>query len=97
MQIERFKASLVDLGVFDIVDKMKQISAEIAGLPGYQSLLSGCLVGLPTRTFVSAQISIACMCVRGGGEVGGGGRRGKERLSPCIPTVQLPESDLVPS
>eukprot|EP00884_Botryococcus_braunii_P008219 jgi/Botrbrau1/17399/Bobra.0911s0006.1 len=49
--IERFEATLAALGVLDFVDKVKQVSVDLAGLPGVTALLLGCLFGIPAKSY----------------------------------------------
>lgn len=50
--MERFEARLVQYGIRDIVENIKQVSGEVPGLPGYTAFLLACLYGVPVKTYV---------------------------------------------
>lgn len=56
MQVELFETRMKALGVFELVDKVKEVSVDITGLPGYSAFLLGCSFGVPVKTYVSAEL-----------------------------------------
>lgn len=53
-QEELFAARLLKYGIQDLVGNIKQVSGEVAGLPGYSAWLTACLYGVPVHSYVRA-------------------------------------------
>lgn len=62
-QVELFAGRNVKYGIWDKVDKVKQVSAEVPGLPGYSAWLLACLYGVPVHSYVCAlpQTLLTCL------------------------------------
>eukprot|EP00884_Botryococcus_braunii_P007278 jgi/Botrbrau1/16551/Bobra.176_2s0001.2 len=49
--VELFQSRLKSAGVLDLVDEIREVSVDTAGLPGYTSFLLGCSFGVPAKTY----------------------------------------------
>lgn len=61
-QEEIFKAALVKYGIAGLVDRVKEVSGEAQGLPGYFAWLVACLFGVPVKNYVRALTNPLSLC-----------------------------------